>query len=165
MSSNSEQIVKILSTHWVKYARPLSMYIILTGACFLLFMLAGELAEGTPIALHGVLFTAMIMLYLVNHWFFHKLLSEAMEDIIITNQRVIWLKESLFIQDDMRQIPLNRIRGVEAHKRGIRQTVLHYGTIWFDTGGTGSQDINATIEFVPHPNDIARLINHNITPE
>ena len=99
------------------------------------------------------------MLYLGHHWFFHKILGEVMEDIIITDERIIWMKESLFQVNEMRQIPLNKIRGVEARKHGLLQTLLGYGQLWFDTGGTEAQDENAIMDQVPSPNEVAKNIN------
>jgi len=120
---------------------------------------AGMAASSSALLSKILLFLGLILTYLSLHWYFHKLLSEAMEDIVITTKRIIWIKEALFTVDEMRQIPLGNIQGVEARKHGILQTVLGYGTLWLDTGGTTTADANAQIDQVPHPNRVAGEIN------
>ena len=87
------------------------------------------------------------------------MLGEAMEDVILTNKRVIWIHESLFQQDTMRQVPLEKIQGVEVRKAGMLQTILGFGSLWFDTGGTTTHDVGASLHLVPRPHRIARIIN------
>ncbi|PIR53708.1 hypothetical protein COU75_04690 [Candidatus Peregrinibacteria bacterium CG10_big_fil_rev_8_21_14_0_10_42_8] len=156
---SDEKIIMAISTHWIKYVLPTIIFIIIFSASTTFFIISGIAAKDSPVMAIVILFTGMILMYLVVHWFFHRLLSEAMEDIIVTTKRVIWIKESLFQIDDVRQIPLTNIQGVESQKRGLLQTVLRYGSLWFDTGGTITTDQNAIMTEVPHPNDVAREIN------
>lgn len=153
-----EKIVRAFSTHWIKYVAPTSVFFIVLTASII--MLTGAAFSSAVSWLTGILlFAGIIFLYLSVHWFFHRLLSEAMEDIVITTKRIIWIRESLFAIEDVRQVPLDNIQGVEAKKIGFWQTVLRYGTLWFDTGGTVTVDKNAIITQVPHPNGVAKQIN------
>lgn len=152
-------MVRAFSTHWIKYIAPTCAFLIVINASASILVAAGMSASSSPLLSNTLLFLGMILTYLSLHWFFHKLLSEAMEDIVITTKRIIWIKEALFTVDEMRQIPLSNIQGVEARKRGILQTVLGYGTLWLDTGGTITADANAMIDQVPHPNRVAGEIN------
>lgn len=138
---------------------PTVIFIIMIIASTTFFAISKMSADEYPVIATSILFIGLIFTYLILHWYFHKLLSEAMEDIVVTTKRVIWIKESLFQVDEVRQIPLDKIQGVEAQKHGITQTVLHYGSLWFDTGGTTTADQNAIMDQVPHPNDVAREIN------
>lgn len=155
----SEELIMAISTHWIKYVMPTVIFIIIMSSSITFFILASVIARQSAFIAILVLFTGMILMYLVLHWYFHKLLSEAMEDIIITTKRVIWIREALFQIDEMRQIPLKNIQGVETQKHGIVQTILHYGSLWFDTGGTITTDENAIMTLVPHPNNVAKEIN------
>ena len=159
MNTQDETIVRTFSTHWIKYVRPTAIFLIVVSASTTMLFGAGATTQSAPLLSYTLLFLGLILTYLALHWYFHKLLSEAMEDIIITTKRIIWIKESLFRYDDMHQIPLERIQGVEATKHGIFQTVLRYGNLWFDTGGTTTGDESAMMDQVPHPNRIARDIN------
>lgn len=154
-----ERIVRTLSTHWIKYVAPTFAFLIVLSASVALLAGADALHTNADGMSFILLFSGLILTYLSVHWYFHTLLSEAMEDVIITTKRIIWIKESLFAVDDMRQIPLDRIQGVEARKHGLAQTILGYGTLWFDTGGTGTAEKNAMMNLVPHPNRIAGEIN------
>ncbi len=123
-------------------------------------LVASSLASrGWPMMSYGLLFSGLLLTHFGNHFLFHRLLSEALEDIIITTRRVIWLRKSLFQYDNMHQIPIDKILGVEARKHGILQTILGYGSLWFDTGGTEASDESAIIIQVAHPNRLARDIN------
>ena len=155
----SEELIMAISTHWIKYVLPTVIFVIIMSASITFFILAGVIVNQSAFVAMLIVFSGMILMYLVLHWYFHRLLSEAMEDIIITTKRVIWIRESLFQVDEMRQIPLKNIQGVETQKHGILQTVLHYGSLWFDTGGTITTDQNAIMNQVPHPNRVAREIN------
>ena len=154
-----EEIVRAFSTHWIKYVAPTCAFSIVIAASSAMLIAAGLTSSSAPLFSQVLLFLGMILTYLSLHWFFHKLLSEAMEDIVITSKRIIWIKEALFTVDEMRQIPLDKIQGVEARKHGLLQTVLGYGNLWLDTGGTDTSDINAIIDQVPHPNRVAGEIN------
>lgn len=158
-SPAEEDIVRAFSTHWIKYVTPSCIFVIVISASSAMLVAAGMSASSSPILTHVLLFLGLILTYLSLHWYFHKLLSEAMEDIVITTRRIIWIKEALFAVDEMRQIPLSNIQGVEARKHGIFQTVLGYGNLWLDTGGTVTTDENAIIDQVPHPNRVAGEIN------
>jgi hypothetical protein len=85
-------------------------------------------------------------------------LSESMEDVIITNRRFIYLESNLWSMDEMQEISLGEIKGVEAQRRGLLQNIFRYGRMSFDTGGT---DMNArTFNLIPHPDRKARLITN-----
>ncbi|MAE68673.1 MAG: PH domain-containing protein [Candidatus Peribacteraceae bacterium] len=158
-SQADEKLVMALSTHWMKYVLPTVIFTIVMGASVVLLIFTRFLSTEIQFISGLSLFASTILIYLLHHWYFHRLLSEAMEDIIITTKRVIWIEESLYVCDNMRQIPLDKIQGVEAEKHGIFQTVLGYGTLWFDTGGTVTTDTNAIMKLVPHPHRIAKEIN------
>lgn len=159
LNDGNERIVRVFSTHWVKYIQPVSIFAVVMISSITVVSSAYFMKETLPTFAVGFCIAGIMFISLAHHWFFHRLLSEAMEDVIITTKRIIWLKESLYQTDDMRQIPLENIQGVEAKKSGFSQTVLRYGTVWFDTGGTITTDENATLTRVPHPNQVARDIN------
>ena len=71
----------------------------------------------------------------------------------MTSKRIIYLRESLYFQNDIQEIPLRRIKSVTGEKHGILQTLLNYGTLRFDI------DIGITIPFAPHPHHLVKDIN------
>jgi len=152
-----ERLVDAFSTHWIKYAMPVFVLIVLLMTSALLFYFAGLSAHHLMWLSHATLFFALILLVTVHHWFFHRVLSDGMDDVIITDKRIIFLDSSLWLRDDTQEIALGQIRAVEARKRGILQNVFHYGSLWFDTGGSAIGG-GKVIPLVPHPHRKAKEI-------
>lgn len=151
-----ERLIDAFSTHWVKYVGPAFLYAFLLSVSLLLFYLAGVMAHHSERWSHLSFFAALFLMLLVHHWFFHKIMSEAMVDIILTNKRFIFMRDSLLLHEDMHELSLDRIRAVEAREHGIIQNILRYGSIWFDTGGS---DIGTRIiTLIPHPHRKAKAI-------
>lgn len=152
---SDEELNVAFDTHWIKYIVPSLIAFIFAlmtiGILYSsLFIVTGPFAS--------VLFTFGSCLFLLNvHWLFYKLLSEGMQDVIITNKRLIYLETRLWVQDSIHEVRLNVIRAVEANKTGILQNLLRYGSIWFDTGGS-SKESGTIIPLVPHPQDKVRQI-------
>lgn len=129
---------------------PILVYAFLTTVSLFLFFIAGYTAHHQMWISHASLFAALLLLLYVHHWFFHRILSEAMMDMILTTKRFIFIETNLFFRDDIHEVALERLRAVEAHKRGLLQNLLHYGSIWFDTGGSPISS-SKLIPLVPHP--------------
>jgi uncharacterized membrane protein YdbT with pleckstrin-like domain len=154
-----EQLVRAFGTHWIKYVGPFCIYLLLTSVSLLLFFLVATFPAERPLWLaHIVFLMALTLLLFAHHRFFHKLLSEYMEDVIITTKRIIYLEACIFFCDDTHEIPFERIHGVEAQKHGIIQNLLGYGSIWIDTGGSTSLDVARVIPRVPHPEKVVKDI-------
>ncbi|HLC76449.1 MAG TPA: hypothetical protein VJB82_05040 [Candidatus Peribacterales bacterium] len=152
-----EQLIRAFSTHWIKYWGPAAAYVVLTGTGMLLFFLA-IMAAYHAFVLSQITFIAGLIITLgIHHWFFHFVLSDSMDDIIITNRRVIFLDVDLLFCDDIREIQLEHIIAVEARKHGLLQNIFLYGTLWFDTGGSEMLE-GRTLPLVPRPHSIANEI-------
>ena len=151
-----ERLIDAFSTHWVKYVWPTCLYILLIATSILLFIAAGVMAHHTERWSHICFFAGLFLLLLVHHWFFHKLMSESMVDIMLTNKRFIYMENRLLFREDIHEISLDRIRAVEAREHGILQNILRYGSLWFDTGG--SDITTRMIRVVPHPHQKAKQI-------
>lgn len=145
------------STHWIKYVGPGVLFALLIGTSVLLFSLAGMSAHHEETLSHLSFFAALVLMLITHHWFFHRILSEAMVDILITSKRVISMRDSLFFREDMHEFKLEHIRAVEAQEHGVIQNIFHYGTLWFDTGGSGMDSVACIIQ-VPHPHRKAKTI-------
>ena len=145
-----EYLVYAISEHWIKYAVPVVLYAVLTPLSIGMLALAGATAHRNDVVSFSSHFIGLAMLLLTHHWFFHRILSESIIDIIVTTKRIIYLEDSLFLSYTKHDIALERIRAVEARENGIVQNILSYGDLWFDTGGS---DITGgtVIHYVPHP--------------
>lgn len=151
-----ERLIDTFSTHWIKYSVPVLLYIIIGITSIFLLLLARTALESMPFVAHLSFLLGTILLTLVHHWFFHRILSEGMVDVIITNKRLILLQDSLWFYDNMHEVSIALIRGVEARKQGILSNLLRYGSLWFDTGGSDTE--SSVIPLVPHPHRKVREI-------
>ena len=144
------------STHWVKYVVPTMIWFILFPTSVVLFVIAGLYANHNDIVANILFIGALLMMLLVHHWYFHKLLSEAMVDVVVTNKRLIYCVSSLLRYDDIHEYTVENLIAVQAQKHGLIQNLLRYGSLWLDTGGSASTDDAAVIPLVPHPHSVAR---------
>ena len=140
--------------HWMKYFPAIFLYLLLLSLCLTLL---GVSSVDIPMIRLSVFFGVLVALILIQHWFFHAMLSENVTDIILTNKRILLLSHRLWFSDTMEEIILSRIKMVEIRKRGIVRRVFNYGDLWFDTGG------GQTVCFVPQPSlwvtQIERVMN------
>lgn len=152
-----ERLIDAFSTHWIKYVAPAFFYTVFLSVSLLLFLFAGYAAYENELLSNASFLIALFSMVVAHHWFFFRILSEAMVDVIITNRRLIFLQDSLLFQDDMHEVSLERIRAIEALKHGILQNVFRYGSLWFDTGGSSIKS-GRIIRLVPHPHSKAKEI-------
>ncbi len=130
-SAPGEKLLYLTDEHWVKYVPVTLVYLALTSISLLLF-------------------AALLLFLFTHHWFFVMLLSEASSCIIVTNHRVIRLHDVLFIREEMHEFAFEKMKTVEARKRGLLQNIFRYGSLKFESG--------AQITQVPHPNRVARAV-------
>ena len=123
---------------------------IFAGCLGLLLLLAGLSAHHAMWIAHLTFIAGLFLMLLTHHWFFLKLLGEAIDCIVITNQRSIHFETQLLFHDEMRENSFDRMRTVEASKEGLLQNILHYGTLRFQGGND--------IPMVPHPHRVAKDI-------
>lgn len=148
--ANGETLIRILSQHWIKYVFPVFVYCVLFAVSLLLFALAGLTADDAAWLSHLAYIAALALFLVTHHWFFLMLLCESAAHIVVTNHRVVWMHERLFVDEQMREYAFDKMKTVEARKRGVLQTVLRYGTLQFESG--------LDIPLVPHPNNVAKDI-------
>jgi hypothetical protein len=156
--NDEEELVEAFSTHWIKYVLPTVFFVLLSGTSLLLFFLSTETLNGRILFPMMLYFSALVLLLTIHHWFFHRIMSEGMVDIIFTSKRIIYFRDSLFFCEDMHELTLKTIRAVEAQERGILQNILRYGNLWFDTGGSDIAEKGRILSLVPHPHRKAKSI-------
>ena len=154
-----EVLISAFDTHWIKFVSPVIAMVTLVLFSFALFYVS-YLYYPTG-ALHtATYFSGEIILIATCHWIFYKLMSEGLQDIIITNKRFIFLESRLWLQDSMHEIKMDRIRAVDVYKNGLLKNLFNYGSLWFDIGQS-SVEFN-TIKLVPHPHEKAGIITEYI---
>lgn len=150
VSDKGEKLIRIVNQHWIKYVFPAFVYLMLFTVSMLLFVLAGVTAHHSMWLSHITFAIALILFLGTHHWFFLVLLCESASHIMVTNNRVIWMHDRLFLDEQMSEYAFHKMKSVDATKKGMLQTVLRYGSLRFENG--------AKIPLVPHPNRIAKDI-------
>ena len=150
-SEGGEKLVMITDEHWVKYVMPSLIAALLFGISMLLLLLAGLAAHHYMWLSHASFIAGMLLFLLTLHWFFMVLLSETLDQIIITNRRLLRMKCRLLFGEDILEISFDKMKTVDASKTGIFQNLLRYGTLYFESK-------LASIALVPHPNKVAAVI-------
>ncbi len=134
-----ERIVLSGHHHWVKYVLILFIAAVLAAAC--LAGLSIALASATASLYVGFLAALLV----VVHWFFHALMSEQCTDIVLTNERLLYLRHRLWLDHRLDEVLVDRIKAVQFDRHGFVHRLLDYGELWIDTGG------GQTIQYVPSP--------------
>lgn len=157
VARNNERFVTAFSTHWIKYVFPTFSYIVSLTLILTGLSLCPAITSMSRPAGWAFFVLLTFLLSVIHHWYFHRILSEGMIDVIMTNKRLIFLEDVLWFKDDMGEVDLIRIKAVEAHKDGFLENLFQYGTLWFDTGGSDIKS-GRTIRLVPHPHRKAKMI-------
>lgn len=147
---DGEKLILILHEHWVKYVRLILVYILLLVSSVVLFYFAGVSAYHVEWLSQGLLLFAVFLFLFNHHWFFMSVLSQAENHILITSRRVIWIRNRLFIDEEMLEYAFDKMKFVESKKTTILQYIFQYGTLEFESG--------KPIPYVPHPNSVVRDI-------
>lgn len=148
--TSNESLRLISAEHWIKYVFPCFLYIVLMGGGALLLYVS-TVSAPAAFGMSATLFLlGLIILFVTQHWFFWFLLAESQAYIIVTNKRVISIRESLLWREEMLEISFEKMKTVESHKQNFLQYVLNYGTLQFESA--------TAITRVPHPGTMARQI-------
>ena len=148
---HGERLQQMCDEHWIKYVGTVIVAALLFAIAALLVLLAGLSAHHYMWLSHLTFMAGLLLLLFTHHWFFMVLLSESLDRIIVTNRRLLRVHYRLIFQEDILEISFDRMKTVDAQKRGLLQNLLHYGTLVFESK-------LATITLVPHPNRVAHAI-------
>lgn len=144
--------------HWIRYVQPAAVCIIL-GAIGVVFAVLASMAVPEALLLAQFLYgVGTLLLLFAYHKFFHTFLSEKLRCILLTNKRVIYFDNHLFLAENEHEIPLRRITDVSIEKIGLMSNLLNYGTLCFDASPTGDTILRRSIRRVPKPHRLTALI-------
>jgi hypothetical protein len=147
---SGERLVRVASGHWIVYVFPYFLFTVLMGIAFgLLALAATAVAYGSAAAIPAF-WCGMLLLLVVQHWFFLYLMSDSLGYVLVTSRRVIVISTKLLVQETMQEISFEKMKTVSAVKKGFLQNVLTYGTLLFE-GGTA-------VPYIAHPNSVVKDI-------
>lgn len=154
---DQERLMTALSTHWVKYLpQALFCHGVIAVAALLIFLAFVSAPYLSTVAV-SLYFVGVIAFLYAHHAWFHKVMSEELYDIIITDHRIIYFDDRLFLCDNEHEIPLHKIASVDVQQEGLLMNAFNYGTLRIDTGG-GAVDLRRSIPNVPRPEEVAQII-------
>lgn len=153
----NETVLYVIRKHWVSYVphlifavAVLILFISVTSFIFLNLFDTSKLAiEGATVLFSIVLLSALfLMLYgFVDHY---------LDVLIITNERLIDMKQHGFFHQETKEIHLLDIENVNANVEGPFGVYLKYGDLTIKTGHDEIQTI--TINSIPRASKVARMI-------
>ncbi len=126
---SAERVICFCRKHPIILVRIVSISAILFGVSVTTFALISLNDLKSHLALQILVFALIIMVMLVQHVFFLRILNYYLDIVIITNYRVIDLKKSLFIYDEKEIIDLHEIQDTQKMQTGIFPNFLNYGDI------------------------------------
>lgn len=156
--AKDERLLRFSHRHKIKYLAPLAIYILLGLLCVGVLLWTASIRSSSPQVAGAMLFIGLVPLLIVHHWCFHTILSESTYDIILTNKRIIYITHQLWLSDSLHDTALNQIKAVKVERHGFVQHLLNYGSLWFDTGGSGTGQSDQIIPFAPAPEKWAEEI-------
>ncbi len=127
-----EAIVCFTRKHWVQlFPYIFTALLVCVFALYLPFLVGRKELE--PLLTSGGFFVlSSIIIGAITyalHYIFTKIFNYYLRIILITNQRVIDLNKTLFINDQRLTIMLSEIQDISMERMGIMQTIFNYGTI------------------------------------
>ncbi len=148
---DKERLVSVIHEHWMVYAKPLIICVLLFIVSAVFFTIA--VMNASQDQLFRLIFSTFgfLLLLLTLHGFFLILLSESVSQVVITTKRVVRFHDILLYHKEMMEITFDKMKTVEAKKHGILQSLLNYGTLHFEGD-------KALVHYVPHPDSVVRDI-------
>ena len=154
--SKKEKVFLLIRRHWIVFfAIFFFMAVLLVPPIVLIFYwfyspetFVGEVSNFALIfgSTYTLIVFGLILYGFVNYY---------LDVYIVTNERLVDIKQNGFFRRDIAELHLRQIQDVEARVEGFLQTLLHYGNIHIQTAGERE---NFIFEDVPHPYTTARKI-------
>lgn len=154
-NEHGERLVAVAHGHWIRFVGPCLLASALLGISALLYVLAGISAHHYMWLSHVTLLAGMLIFTFTVHWFFMFLLGNALDCILITNKRLLWMQYSPLFREDILEISFEKMKTVDVRKVGLLQNLLRYGTLYFETK-------LASVPYVAHPNNVAKIIQETM---
>lgn len=157
--TQDEEVLLVLRAH------PITQLSWILNTFFLLILLvvlqiflypAAQLSAGQTLFANilGIFFTASYAWFNFVSWFFNV--------GIVTNERIVDIDFHAVIYKEISATGLEKVEDVTAKSGGYFASLFNFGDVFIQTAGT-----HLNIEFlkIPHPTEVARIINQLIEPE
>jgi len=75
----------------------------------------------------------VIMSIVLLHWLFLDVLAYFLGFMMVTDRRIIEFHKSVFLREEMNEIPFEHITNIHHEKNGLLQNILRYGMLRIDS--------------------------------
>lgn len=144
-TTDGEKVILLIKEHWMQYG----MAAFLIVASWLLYLVCTALSTAFMNWNHTAsvvaLVTGHVLLLLFHHAAFYRIFSSSMTRVLLTNRRILGSQGSLWLRENVMDIPLWKIRSLEVAKHGLLQHIFDYGSILLNRRELPS------LPLIPHP--------------
>ncbi len=141
---DGEEAVLLIHEHWMRFLPAIFLILVSWAFYALCEILASTATQNHELSLWIILIGHAFLL-LFHHAAFYRYLSVSTRQYLLTNRRIIGSEQRLWVSDNVLDIPLYRIRSIEAREEGIFQHLFRFGTLIPNRGELPS------LHFISHP--------------
>lgn len=153
-----EKIVCFTRKHAVHIFPAIIALVLATIVTIALPFLIDQKAMTAVLGKSGFFIFGSILIFCVTyatHFLFSKIFNYYLRIFIVTNERVVDLNKTLFMNDHMLTVMLSEIQDISMDKVGLMQSIFNYGTLNIVVSGT---DQTKSIHRIPNPHYHLRKI-------
>lgn len=153
----NEEIVTFFRRHWIvllPHAIPFLLYLAVIGV-FLSNLPKFQLPSIDQFFFQLLVILVTVATAYMIHRFFLKMIDHYLNVVIITNQRVVEIKKSLFVHDGKESVDMRKVQDIQKQQNGLIKNFIRCGEL-FITLGTSEPKV---LSNVPNPDYHFRLLN------
>jgi hypothetical protein len=153
-AGSGEKTLLLIKEHWMQYGMPTFLIVASWTLFAICTALSSALMAWNHTASVAALITGHVLLLLFHHAAFYRLFSNSTTRILLTNKRILSSQGSLWLRENMIDIPLWKIRSLEIERRGLLPHLLNYGSILLNRRELPS------LPLIPHPQAVhSRIVS------
>ncbi len=157
-----EKIIMLRRRHWLIAAKIIVRYGLFLLAPIILYLISNNFLTFVEARLEqsyltGPLITLFLSLYYALTWvlFWYAWIDYYLDVWIITDKRVVNIKQQGLFSRSISEAKLYRIQDVQAEVHGLLPTFFHFGNVTIQTAGN---ETFAIFEQIPSPYETSREI-------
>ncbi len=151
-----EKIVYFLRHHWIVYAYPVGMALVLSVAPLLAGSMMSSVFTRISPSLQGML-TIFLSVYYLGIWLFlfTAFLTLYLDVWIVTTRRIVYIEQHSLFSRTIAEQSLLRVQDVTSEVKGVLSTFLGYGNIHVQTAGESKR---FGFKAITNPLEVSRTI-------
>lgn len=128
-----------LGKHWISF-----LFLFLLILPFSIWLFGENWTEfSTAIIIFGIISALGVFLL---HWLFLDIIGYFLGFMMVTDCRIIEFHKTVFLREEMKEIPFRQITNIHHEKNGFMQNILNYGVLRIHS----NVQEPVRMQFVPH---------------